>query len=85
MTPSTDEDLPSRAASTEVSRLALVRRLLATPAGFVFGGEGQNRTVDTTIFSRMLYQLSYLAPRSLARSMRSGRTPIITTIRHAAQ
>lgn len=27
------------------------------------GGEGQNRTVDTTIFSRMLYQLSYLAPR----------------------
>ena len=31
--------------------------------GFVeFGGEGQNRTVDTTIFSRMLYQLSYLAP-----------------------
>ena len=26
-----------------------------------FGGEGQNRTVDTTIFSRMLYQLSYLA------------------------
>ena len=27
------------------------------------GGEGQNRTVDTTIFSRMLYQLSYLATR----------------------
>jgi hypothetical protein len=27
------------------------------------GGEGQNRTGDTTIFSRMLYQLSYLAPR----------------------
>jgi Phage integrase family len=27
------------------------------------GGEGQNRTVDTTIFSRMLYQLSYLADR----------------------
>ena len=25
------------------------------------GGEGQNRTADTTIFSRMLYQLSYLA------------------------
>jgi hypothetical protein len=25
------------------------------------GGEGRNRTVDTTIFSRMLYQLSYLA------------------------
>ena len=25
------------------------------------GGEGQNRTGDTTIFSRVLYQLSYLA------------------------
>ena len=25
------------------------------------GGQGQNRTGDTTIFSRMLYQLSYLA------------------------
>ena len=24
-------------------------------------GEGRNRTVDTTIFSRVLYQLSYLA------------------------
>jgi hypothetical protein len=24
-------------------------------------GEGQNRTVDTAIFSRVLYQLSYLA------------------------
>ena len=24
-------------------------------------GQGQNRTVDTTIFSRVLYQLSYLA------------------------
>jgi hypothetical protein len=29
----------------------------------VNGGEGRNRTVDTTIFSRMLYQLSYLATR----------------------
>ncbi len=25
------------------------------------GGEGQNRTADTTIFSRVLYLLSYLA------------------------
>jgi hypothetical protein len=24
-------------------------------------GEGQNRTADTAIFSRVLYQLSYLA------------------------
>ncbi len=29
----------------------------------VWDGEGQNRTGDTTIFSRVLYQLSYLAAR----------------------
>ncbi len=28
--------------------------------GIFFSAETQNRTVDTTIFSRMLYQLSYL-------------------------
>ncbi len=28
-------------------------------------GEGQNRTGDTTIFSRVLYQLSYLARRRM--------------------
>ena len=38
----------------------------------VSGGEGRNRTVDTTIFSRMLYQLSYLATRtSSARARRN--------------
>ena len=26
------------------------------------GAEGQNRTADTTIFSRVLYRLSYLGP-----------------------
>ncbi len=31
-----------------------------------FNGQGRNRTTDTTIFSRVLYQLSYLA-RYLAR------------------
>ena len=35
------------------------------------GGEGQNRTVDTTIFSRMLYQLSYLATAD-SRNWRIG-------------
>jgi hypothetical protein len=30
--------------------------------GFLnFGGQGQNRTADTRIFSPLLYQLSYLA------------------------
>jgi hypothetical protein len=27
-------------------------------------GEGRNRTGDTTVFSRVLYQLSYLARRA---------------------
>lgn len=26
----------------------------------IFGAQGRNRTTDTAIFSRMLYQLSYL-------------------------
>ena len=28
-----------------------------------FHGQGRNRTADTTIFSRVLYQLSYLAQK----------------------
>ena len=35
------------------------------------GGEGRNRTVDTTIFSRMLYQLSYLATEGM-RSLQTN-------------
>jgi hypothetical protein len=31
------------------------------PATLTASGEGRNRTGDTTIFSRVLYQLSYLA------------------------
>ena len=31
------------------------------PNDVTLNGEGQNRTGDTTIFSRVLYQLSYLA------------------------
>ena len=33
-------------------------------------GEGRNRTGDTTIFSRVLYQLSYLAARGARRADR---------------
>src|SRR3712207_523331 len=33
----------------------------ARRAGVLQNGEGRNRTGDTTIFSRVLYQLSYLA------------------------
>ena len=28
--------------------------------GWLYGAQGRNRTTDTAIFSRMLYQLSYL-------------------------
>ena len=37
-------------------------------------GQGRNRTADTTIFSRVLYQLSYLAANKTARPVaRLGR------------
>jgi hypothetical protein len=35
-------------------------------------GQGRNRTTDTTIFSRVLYQLSYLAENKNARPSGSG-------------
>jgi hypothetical protein len=35
--------------------------------GVYGGGQGQDRTADTAVFSRVLYQLSYLA--------RAGRKP----------
>jgi hypothetical protein len=43
--------------------LPRVRPLLRTQrtSGMNRSGEGRNRTGDTTVFSRVLYQLSYLA------------------------
>ena len=39
-------------------------------------GEGRNRTGDTTVFSRVLYQLSYLAARrSVARATSCSSSP----------
>ena len=35
-----------------------------------FSGQGRNRTTDTAIFSRVLYQLSYLADKKTARACR---------------
>ena len=35
-------------------------------------GQGRNRTADTTIFSRVLYQLSYLAEKKPEPSARAG-------------
>ena len=37
------------------------------------GAQGRNRTTDTAIFSRMLYQLSYLGDRPAERPRGSER------------
>ncbi len=42
-------------------------------AGKANGAQGRDRTTDTAIFSRMLYQLSYLGiPEGLKRPNRAG-------------
>ena len=51
------------------------------PAGEPVDGQGRNRTADTAIFSRVLYQLSYLArtgivPTKTDRVLPVGRTPL---------
>ena len=38
-----------------------------------FSGQGRNRTTDTTIFSRVLYQLSYLAQKNPPGPFGDGR------------
>ena len=45
------------------------------------GAQGRDRTADTAIFSRMLYQLSYLGPRLAAASAGSGRAPLTLVFR----
>jgi hypothetical protein len=40
----------------------MVGLMLAEPFDLGSGAESQNRTGDTAIFSRVLYQLSYLGP-----------------------
>ena len=57
-TSSVDETSPertSRACSTAETKAS------STSANLLDNGEGRNRTGDTTVFSRVLYQLSYLA------------------------
>jgi hypothetical protein len=34
--------------------------MILDAVGLQYGAQGRNRTTDTAIFSRMLYQLSYL-------------------------
>jgi hypothetical protein len=41
-------------------------------AGKANGAQGRNRTTDTAIFSRMLYQLSYLGKPRRPKDQRAG-------------
>ena len=43
------------------------------------GGQGQNRTADTGIFSPLLYRLSYLASRDFALALRTRTDPAIAS------
>src|SRR3954470_19656819 len=45
-------------------------------------GEGRNRTGDTTIFSRVLYQLSYLAARGNGSGGPAGNLPAMSELIH---
>src|SRR4051794_10676526 len=79
-------DPPPTAASSasatsawiETERSKVIMGGAKAPAGLCCGdGEGRNRTGDTTVFSRVLYQLSYLArggkfSRELERGSRGG-------------
>ena len=53
----------------------------------MIGAQGRNRTTDTAIFSRMLYQLSYLGIPGTDRTcdLAQRRRPIKPTLRPASQ
>ena len=50
-----------RPGSSQYERDSPNARLATFCAGLRASGEGRNRTGDTTVFSRVLYRLSYLA------------------------
>jgi hypothetical protein len=52
-------DRPRRRGTARASTTPTLVALLTNANGC--DGEGRNRTGDTTVFSRVLYQLSYLA------------------------
>ena len=47
------------------AKYKLAAILLVLTRGKMSGAQGRNRTTDTAIFSRMLYQLSYLGTTAL--------------------
>ena len=48
----------------DITRLIGRRRTTANDGEQWSGAQGRNRTTDTAIFNRMLYQLSYLGAKS---------------------
>jgi hypothetical protein len=56
-------DMAPGRASKSIFSARKISRKNAQRAAASENGEGRNRTGDTTIFSRVLYQLSYLAAR----------------------
>jgi hypothetical protein len=54
-------DNPSSSSADVPSPGVTAARSLTLVSELAWDGEGRNRTGDTTIFSRVLYQLSYLA------------------------
>ena len=76
--PETARRLSNEDPAVRAGRLAVEVMTWMVPAGnvrsrtaalvtdcYLVDGEGRNRTGDTTVFSRVLYQLSYLAARGL--------------------
>ena len=69
-----DASAGSGQVCTELEGRFQLRRSLAMPGGQANGAQGRNRTTDTAIFSRMLYQLSYLGVlQERGQSPSSGR------------
>ena len=49
-----------------LNNLSIIKRIKGGGADIAYGAQGQNRTVDTRIFSPLLYRLSYLGPSGAA-------------------
>src|SRR5437588_10020892 len=73
-----------RKTGFEPATLSLARRC-STTEPLPPGAERQNRTADTAIFSRVLYQLSYLGPPTGLRLSQRGPRPGIARCAHSTR
>jgi hypothetical protein len=53
--------VPDHFTDAPLRTLRIRARIRTAGKWLIIGGQGQNRTADTRIFSPLLYQLSYLA------------------------